>query len=127
MKTAIIVSRVLLGISGVALLLLGILFWTGHALTLVPLHMLLGALLVLSMWMLVAISLHARTAMGFAAVVLVWSLIVPLLGMAQMQLLPGGGHWVVQVLHLLVGIAAMGLGGVLAKRLTAQQARNAMA
>lgn len=127
MKTAIIVSRVLLGISGVALLLLGILFWTGHALTLVPLHMLLGALLVLSMWMLVAISLHARTAMGFAAVVLVWSLIVPLLGMAQMQLLPGSGHWVVQVLHLLVGIAAMGLGGVLAKRLTAQQARNAMA
>lgn len=127
MKIAIIVSRVLLGISGVALLLLGILFWTGHALTLVPLHMLLGALLVLSMWMLVAISLHARTAMGLAAVVLVWSLIVPLLGMAQMQLLPGGGHWVVQVLHLLVGIAAMGLGGVLAKRLTAQQARNAMA
>lgn len=127
MKIAIIVSRVLLGISGVALLLLGILFWTGHALTLVPLHMLLGALLVLSMWMLVAISLHARTAMGFAAVVLVWSLIVPLLGMAQMQLLPGSGHWVVQVLHLLVGIAAMGLGGVLAKRLTAQQARNAMA
>lgn len=127
MKIAIIVSRVLLGISGVALLLLGILFWTGHALTLVPLHMLLGALLVLSMWMLVAISLHARTAMGLAAVVLVWSLIVPLLGMAQMQLLPGSGHWVVQVLHLLVGIAAMGLGGVLAKRLTAQQARNAMA
>lgn len=127
MKIAIIVSRVLLGISGVALLLLGILFWTGHALTLVPLHMLLGALLVLSMWMLVAISLHARTAMGFAAVVLVWSLIVPLLGMAQMQLLPGSGHWVVQVLHLLVGIVAMGLGGVLAKRLTAQQARNAMA
>lgn len=118
MKTAIIVSRALLGLSGVALLLLGVLFWTGHALTLVPLHMLLGALLVLSLWMLVAISLYARTAMGFAAVVLVWSLIVPLLGMTQMQLLPGSGHWMIQVLHLLVGIAAMGLGGVLAKRLT---------
>ncbi|MBN8737347.1 MAG: hypothetical protein J0H27_13900 [Xanthomonadales bacterium] len=127
MKIAIIASRVLLGVSGVALLLLGILFWTGHALTLVPLHMLLGALLVLSMWMLVAISLHARTAMGFAAVVLAWSLIVPLLGMTQMQLLPGSGHWMIQVLHLLVGIAAMGLGGVLAKRLTAQQARDVMA
>lgn len=35
MKIAIIVSRVLLDISGVALLLLGILFWTGHALVLV--------------------------------------------------------------------------------------------
>lgn len=125
MKTAILVARVLLGISGVALLALGVLFWTGHALTLIPLHMLLGALLVLSMWMLVAISLYARTAMGFAAVVLVWSLIVPLLGMTQMQLLTGSGHWIVQVLHLLVGIAAMGLGGVLAKRLMARQAADA--
>lgn len=124
MKTAIIFSRVLLGISGVALLLLGVLFWTGHALTLVPLHMLLGALLVLSMWMLVAISLYARTATGFAAVVLVWSLIVPLLGMTQMRLWPGSGHWVIRVLHLLVGIAAMGLGGVLARRLTARQPRD---
>lgn len=121
MKAAIIVSRVLLGISGVALLLLGILFWTGHVLTLIPLHMLLGAVLVLSMWMLVAISLYARTAMGLAAVVLAWSLVVPLLGMTQMQLLPGSGHWIIQVLHLLVGIAAMGLGGVLAKRLTARR------
>lgn len=125
MKTAILVARVLLGISGVALLALGVLFWTGHALTLIPLHMLLGALLVLSMWMLVAISLYARTAMGFAAVVLVWSLIVPLLGMTQMQLLTGSGHWIIQVLHLLVGIAAMGLGGVLAKRLMARQAADA--
>ena len=125
MKAAIIVARVLLGVSGVALLLLGVLFWTGHALALIPLHMLLGAILVLSMWMLVAISLYARTAMGFAAVVLVWSLITPLLGMTQMQLLPGSGHWIVQVLHLLVGIAAMGLGGVLAKRLTAKRAQSA--
>lgn len=119
MKAAIIVARMLLGVSGVALLLLGVLFWTGHALALIPLHMLLGAILVLSMWMLVAISLYARVAMGFAAVVLVWSLVTPLLGMTQVQLLPGSGHWIVQVLHLLVGIAAMGLGGVLAKRLTA--------
>lgn len=124
MKAAIVSARVLLGISGVALLLLGILFWTGHALTLIPLHMLLGALLVLSMWMLVALSFYARMAMTLAAVVLVWSLIVPLLGMAQMRLLPGGAHWIVQVLHLLVGVAAMGLGGVLAKRLTARHVRD---
>lgn len=87
--------------------------------------MLLGALLVLSMWMLVAISLYARTAMAFAAVVLVWSLIVPLLGVTQMQLWPGSGHWVIRVLHLLVGIAAMGLGGALAKRLRRSQTRDA--
>lgn len=40
MNIAIVVSVVLLGISNVALLLLGVLFWTGHALALIPLHML---------------------------------------------------------------------------------------
>ncbi|HET7930536.1 MAG TPA: hypothetical protein VFL63_04000 [Rhodanobacteraceae bacterium] len=124
MKSAIIVARAVLGSSGVLLLLLGIAFWTGHALTLIPLHMALGAVLVLSMWMLAALGFYTRTATPLAVVVLVWSLIVPWLGMMQTQLLPGGAHWVIRALHLLVGIAAMGLGGVLAKRLMARQARD---
>ncbi len=83
MKSAIIVARAVLGSSGVLLLLLGIAFWTGHALTLIPLHMALGAVLVLSMWMLAALGFYTRTATPLAVVVLVWSLIVPWLGMMQ--------------------------------------------
>lgn len=123
MKTAIIAARVLFGVSGVLLLLLGILFWTGHALTLVPLHMALGGVLVLSMWMLAAIGLYTRSAVGLGIAVLAWSLVMPWLGMSQTQLLPGSGHWIIQALHLLVGVAAMGLGGVLAKRSKVARAR----
>jgi len=42
MKAAIVTARALLGISGVALLLLAIAFWTGHALTLISLHIFFG-------------------------------------------------------------------------------------
>lgn len=120
MKAAIVTARALLGISGVALLLLGIAFWTGHALALIPLHMILGGVLMLSLWILVAISFYMRVALRLGIVVVVWSLAVALLGMTHAHLLPGYGHWVIQVLHLLIGIAAMGLGGVLATRLSSR-------
>ena len=49
--------------------------------------------------------------MGLVALAAVWGLIVPILGVMQTQLLPGGAHWVIEVIHLLVGLVAIGLGG----------------
>lgn len=40
-----------------------------------------------------------------------------MLGMSQTRLLPGDAHWVIRVLHLLVGIVAMSLGQGLASRI----------
>ena len=37
--------------------------------------------------------------------------------MTQTQLLPGSWHWVIQVLHLLLGLGAMGQGEGLAARI----------
>jgi hypothetical protein len=54
----------------------------------------------------------------------VWGLIVPLLGLTQGQLLPGDYHWVVKVVHLLVGMGAMGQGDVLAARIKQAPARR---
>ncbi len=34
---------------------------------------------------------------------------VPILGLTQTQLLPGQSHWVIEVVHLLVGLGAIGL------------------
>jgi len=42
---------------------------------------------------------------------------VPVLGLAQDRLLPGSAHWLIQVLHLLVGLAAIGQGEALAARI----------
>lgn len=121
MKAAVITARVLISISGIAALLLGILFWTGNFLFLLPLHMLLGVVLVLSLWLAAGLGLRAHAPVGLTVAVLAFSLIVPALGITQVGLLPGRLHWVIQLLHLLVGGVAMGLGHLLARRIMAAQ------
>lgn len=117
MKSVILIARSLISLFGIALVVLGILFWTGHALSLLPVHMALGALFVISMWILAVLGFLAPGNRGFALIVLIWSLVVPALGVEQLSLLPGAGHWIIQVVHLLVGIIAMGLAHSLARRL----------
>lgn len=117
MHTALRIIRALFGLVGIALLVLGIIFWTGHALSLIPLHIALGGLFVLCMWALAALAFGARRARSLAVWVLVWSFVVPILGMAQIRLLLGSLHWIVQSAHLLVGLIAIGLGHALAGRI----------
>jgi hypothetical protein len=122
MKTALIATRVLTSLLGISLLGLGILFWLGYALTLFNVHMTLGALLVLCLWVLVALGLRARVSTGLILVVLGFSLLMPWFGVMQMRLLPGQYHWLIQVLHLLIGMGAVGLGQILAGRIGRQGA-----
>jgi hypothetical protein len=116
-KSIVLIARLLVSLFGIALVVLGILFWTGHALSLLQLHMTLGGLFVLSLWVLAIIGFLSRGNRGFALVVFIWSLIVPALGVTQLSLLPGRYHWVIQSLHQLVGLIAMGLGHALARRI----------
>jgi hypothetical protein len=118
-KPFVIAARVIIGLSGISLLLLGILFWTGRALSLLPVPLVLGVILVLGLWLIAILGLRARAPKGLVALVLVFSLIMPVLGIEQSPLLPGEWHWLVQLLHLLVGFAAIGLGQVLARRIQA--------
>jgi hypothetical protein len=115
MKRTVLIARSLLSLLGLALIILGALFWTGRPASLVPLHMLLGVLFVVCLWVLVALAFLARARRGLALLVLVWSLIVLTLGVAQVRLLPGSLHWLMQSLHLAVGLIAMGLGHTLAR------------
>lgn len=127
MKTAVILIRVLISLTGLALLGLGILFWTGRAPSLLPLHMLLGGVLVLLMWMIAGLALRARVSKGFVLLVFAWSLFMPAFGVLHMQLVPGGMHWLIQMLHLLIGFAAVGLGQLLARRIVTSKAQPALA
>jgi hypothetical protein len=107
---------------GVVQLGLGLLFWTGNALALVDLHELLGMLLVLGLWTLAALALRAGVPAGPVAVAAVWGLVVPIVGFTQRELLPGSAHWVIQVIHLLLGIGLIGLAENLATRAKARLA-----
>lgn len=105
----------LIGLLGLVLIVLGVLFWTGHALALVNLHMLLGGIFVVCLWGAVACALRAGVRGSFVALVFVWSIIVPVFGVVQAGLLPGSWHWIIRVLHLVVGMLAIGLGQGLVK------------
>jgi len=109
MKTAVTVAQWLVRLCGLALITLGVLFWTGHALELIPVHMLVGLVLVLSLWTLAGLAARAGVRPGQVAVAFVWGLVVPALGLTQDSLVPGNAHWIIQVLHLLVGLAAIGM------------------
>jgi hypothetical protein len=116
-KYIVLIARSLVSVFGIALVLLGLLFWSGHALSQLPLHMLLGGLFVVCLWVLAALGFTVSGARGLAFVVLLWSLIVPAIGVSQVRLLPGSDHWVIQAIHLLVGLIAIGLGHALAGRI----------
>ena len=45
-----------------------------------------------------------------------WGLIVPIVGLTQRELVPGSAHWVIQVIHLLLGIGLIALAENLATR-----------
>ena len=119
MKTTARILNVLIGITGLTQLVLGVVLWMGHAQRLVPMHMAIGVLFVLLIWVLCVLGFRARLA-GPSALNLIWSLLVIGLGMAQMQLMVGPNHWIIRVAHLLIGIVAMALAG----RLGAQVARH---
>lgn len=109
-------ARLLIRVTGAIVLILGIVMWTGHAHALVSVHMLLGVILVFALWVLAGLGAAAGVRRGTTLLSLVWGIVVITLGMLQTRLLPGRAHWVIQVLHLLVGLGAMGLGEALAAR-----------
>jgi hypothetical protein len=114
MKTAITISHWTIRITGLIEIVLGLAFWTNNGLSLVPVHMLVGLILVIALWVLAGLAARAGVNWGFVALAIVCGLIVPILGITQTQLLPGAAHWVVEVIHLLVGLFAIGLGNRLA-------------
>jgi hypothetical protein len=117
MRTAALVLQMLVRLCGLVLIVLGILFWTGNAGTLIPVHMLLGLVLVISLWALAFLAARAGAPIAQVVVAIVWGLVVPALGVTQDMLLTGDAHWVIQVLHLLVGLAAIGMAEGLGRRI----------
>jgi hypothetical protein len=101
---------------GLLALILGLLFFGGDARGLIPVHMLLGLIVVIALIVLSVAAIRAgRGGLGGGGIVLALLLLV--VGMGQAQMLPGDSHWIVQVVHILLGMGAIGLGEVLGKRL----------
>jgi hypothetical protein len=107
----------LVRLTGLFQIVTGLLFWTGNALPLLPVHMLSGLVLVLALWTIAFLALRGGGGPGLVALSVLWGLLVVALGVTQTQLLPGELHWIIQVLHLLVGLVAMALAGAMVRRI----------
>jgi len=117
MKTAVMVTSMLARLTGLIQIVLGVLFWTGYAMSLIPIHIFSGIVLVLSLWTLAILAARAGVRPGLRILSLVWGLITLVLGLTQGQILGNSAHWIIQVIHLLVGLGAIGLAEMLAARI----------
>lgn len=113
-RTAEIGERILLGTGG-ALLVLGLLMWTGVGGKQVGgFHVILGMMLVLTLWTLCLAAARAgvsRTAVALAASC---GAIVLTFGIAQEQIVPGDWHWTIRVAHVVISMGAIWWGRHLA-------------
>ena len=81
--------------------------------------MLSGLVLVISLWVLAFLAIQSGVSPRQGVVSLILGLVVLALGMTQQRILPGSAHWIVQVVHLLIGLGAIGQAQGLATSLSA--------
>lgn len=117
MRTLTSIFDGLLKLAGLGAVILGITFWTGNALQLVPLHMVLGLLTVLSLVVLATLGARAGLRWDQTGLRIAWSVLMIGVGIGQTRLLSGESHWIIQVLHLALGVTTVWLGAQTARQL----------
>jgi hypothetical protein len=112
---AVRIIRVIAGVAGLGALTLGLLFWIVN-MNFIGLHMLFGLIVALSLLILGIVGVFTGGMRLLGAIGIVYALIVPVFGVTQATLLVGSLHWLIQTAHLLVGLGALALIGVLSIR-----------
>jgi hypothetical protein len=111
------IASAVLTLAGLLALISGLLFWTGIALNLLALHMLLGFLTVGALWVIgLAQAFAQRGSWAIAACALIVGALMIVIGMMQSSLLVGKLHWLIQVIHLVLGLLTIGIGHMAAAR-----------
>jgi len=102
-------------------LVLGILFWTNvvnpdTSMAVKNVHMLIGIIVVLSLWTIGLAQgfMKGSNDFGLALLTFIVGLAVAAVGLFQTNWLQGSQHWIIQVIHLLLGLAAIGTGEMVA-------------
>jgi hypothetical protein len=109
------ILQIIVGLAGLCALVLGLLIWIAN-IDLTDIHMLFGLLVTLGLLVMSIIALTAPglRIWGFAGIV--YAIILLIFGESQSNILAGNLHWLIQVLHTLVGIGALVLTGFLGAR-----------
>ena len=117
MTGAPLVTRWVARATGVIQLILGLIIWTGRADGLILLHILDGLVFVVALLAMTWFAARAGVSRGLVTITVVWALVLPIYGIVQAQLLPGSGHAIIDLVHLFLGLGAIGQGESLARRM----------
>lgn len=117
MQSLTLVAQWILRLTGLFQLVTGFAFWLGYWHNLTSDHMVSGVILTVMLWLLALLGGFSDVSKTLVAVALLWGVLLVMLGFSQMSLMVGDAHWVIQVLHLLVGLGGMGLGEAIARRI----------
>jgi len=121
------IAVMVLRIAVLVALVMGIIFWTGNLENLQLVHMLIGFIVVLSLWVIgLAQGFIKGGSFGLAVATFIVGLLLAIVGLYQQNWLPGSAHWVIQVIHLLLGLSAIGLGEMIYAR-TRKRLKTAVA
>jgi hypothetical protein len=119
MRTAILVLIWIVRVAGVVQILLGLSIWIGPGMRYLSIHIQTGFLIVVCLWILAILALIVRGQPALVGFAFVWGLALPAFGMAQAEILVGPLHWIIRVIHLLMGLIALGTADALAKHVLA--------
>lgn len=117
MRATVTAAQIVVRVTFLIQLVLGIALWTGRFDQVKPVHIASGVLLILGLWVLAAIGARSGVALGLVILAFAWGALTIVFGLTQEQIFPDTGHVVVQILHLLVGIGAVGQAEAMARRI----------
>jgi hypothetical protein len=117
MRPLTTIALIPVGLTGLTQIVLGAFLWTGHSLTLIPLHMQVGYAFVVLLWTLTVLAVRDGASSSLAGLTFVWGVIVVVSGILRDRLLPGDAHWMMNTLHLLIGLTALVLARMLVARI----------
>ena len=107
-------------------LITGIIFWTGNADPLQIVHIIVGIIAVISLFTLGILQGLRGGSFALALATFVVGFLLLLVGLFQTRWLPTN-HWIIQVIHLILGLAAIGLGEMVSARFRRLRARARVA
>jgi len=113
--TAVRIIQWVAGLAGLGALALGLLFWIAQ-IDLINIHMLLGLTVALALLVLSIVMAATKGMRLLGAVGIVYALLLPVFGLTQSGILIGSMHWLIQAAHLLLGVGAVALAGIMATR-----------
>lgn len=104
-------------IDGLVALILGGILWTG-SMGQLKTHILTGFIMSVALLLIGLLGFFARIKPVMPIIAIGWAILLPYIGFAQLHWMPGASHVVIQVIHLLIGIGAIGIVEAVGAKIT---------